>query len=247
MKLVPVIMMSGLVAMSSGAYGQELGSFAELEAILTDQIQSENFEGISLQGGTSIDVPNPLNSVTILQLPWNWDIQAGVTYESPTRLEMHAGFSGGDENVYLRAYDGVEIRFDVGQVAFGLNLMSFASGTAYTIELFDRNDVLIETIIRPSDAGATFFGYQAPTVGISRAVFTHPTLNFMIIDNVSFGMDFIACPADVNEDGTQNFFDVSAFLSFFNEEDDRADFNDDGQFNFFDVSGFLSAFAVACP
>mgnify|MGYP000054436159 CR=1 FL=1 len=241
MKSLSIIMLSSALY-GSPAFGQELGSLAELEAILTDQIQSENFEGISLQGGTSIDVPNPLNSVTILQLPWNFDIQPGVTYESPTHLDMHAGFNGGDENVYLRAYEGVEIRFDVGQVAFGLN-----SGGANIIQVYGRDDELIEQIVQGPDTWSGFFGYQAPTQGITRVVILNPSLDFITLDNVSFGLDFIACPADVNEDGAQNFFDVSAFLNFFSEEDDRADFNDDGQFDFFDVSGFLTAFTVACP
>ena len=195
-----------------------------------------------MQSGTTIEVPNPLNSVTILQLPWNWDIQTGVTYESPTNLEMHAGFNGGDENVFLRSYDGVEIRFDVAQVAIGLN-----SGGANIIEVYGRDDELIEEIIQAPDAWSGFFGYQAPTQGISRIVISNSTLDFLTLDDVTFGMDFIACPADINDDGAHNFFDVSAFLGFFINEDDRADFNDDGQFNFFDVSGFLTAFTIACP
>jgi len=235
-------MACAVVAMSSVAFGQEVGSLAELEVILDDQIVIENFEGISLHGGSSIDVPNPLNSVTILQLPWDFGLEEGVTYESPSHLTMYAGFNGGDENILLRSYDGVEIRFDVGQVAFGLN-----AGGANIIRVFGRDDDLIEELIQAPDSWSGFFGYQAPAQGISRVEISNPSLDFITLDNVTFGMDFIACPADVNEDGTQNFFDVSAFLSFFTAEDDRADFNDDGQFNFFDVSGFLNAFTVACP
>lgn len=246
MKLLPILVCAVLVFACS-ASAQEITSFSQLESILGDQILIENFEGISLQGGSSIDVPNPLNSVTILMLPWSWDIQEGVTYESQTQLTMHAGFNGGDENVFLRSYDGVEVRFDVGQVAFGMNLLGFVSGDVYTIDVYNRNDELIEQVIQPSDTASGFFGFQAPTVGISRVEISHPDLPFISLDNVAFGMDFVACPADLNNDGTQNFFDISAFLSFFNDEDDRADFNDDGQFNFFDVSAFLNAFTIACP
>jgi hypothetical protein len=57
----------------------------------------------------------------------------------------------------------------------------------------------------------------------------------------------IACPADLNGDGSLNFFDVSAFLSAFATQDPAADFTGDGSFNFFDVSAFLSAFAAGCP
>jgi hypothetical protein len=55
------------------------------------------------------------------------------------------------------------------------------------------------------------------------------------------------CAADLNNDGSLNFFDVSAFLSAFAAQDPAADFTNDGAFNFFDVSAFLSAFAVGCP
>ncbi len=55
------------------------------------------------------------------------------------------------------------------------------------------------------------------------------------------------CPPDINDDGTLNFFDISAFLTAFNAQDPVADFNDDGTFNFFDISAFLSAFSAGCP
>lgn len=48
------------------------------------------------------------------------------------------------------------------------------------------------------------------------------------------------CPADLNGDGSLNFFDISTFLG------DLPDFNNDGRFNFFDISAFLSAFAAGC-
>jgi autotransporter family porin len=55
------------------------------------------------------------------------------------------------------------------------------------------------------------------------------------------------CPPDINDDGTLNFFDISAFLTAFNAQDPVADFNGDGTFNFFDISAFLSAFSAGCP
>lgn len=56
-----------------------------------------------------------------------------------------------------------------------------------------------------------------------------------------------ACPADLNNDGNLDFFDVSAFLSAFTAQNPIADFTYDGLFNFFDVSAFLSAFSAGCP
>jgi hypothetical protein len=59
--------------------------------------------------------------------------------------------------------------------------------------------------------------------------------------------DDLPCPADLNDDGELNFFDVSAFLTAYQAMDPVADFNDDGEFNFFDVSAFLVAYQQGCP
>ncbi|MEX0876692.1 MAG: S8 family serine peptidase [Phycisphaerales bacterium] len=56
-----------------------------------------------------------------------------------------------------------------------------------------------------------------------------------------------ACPADLNDDGLLDFFDISAFLAAFSDQDPAADFNDDGLIDFFDISGFLNAFNAGCP
>lgn len=55
------------------------------------------------------------------------------------------------------------------------------------------------------------------------------------------------CPADLTGDGNLDFFDVSAFLSAFSNQDAAGDFNGDGSYDFFDVSAFLSAFSAGCP
>jgi hypothetical protein len=71
------------------------------------------------------------------------------------------------------------------------------------------------------------------------------------VDSVAITPEFVvevpSCPQDINEDGTLNFFDISAFLSAFSALDPVADFNNDGTFNFFDISTFLSAFSAGCP
>ena len=55
------------------------------------------------------------------------------------------------------------------------------------------------------------------------------------------------CQPDITGDGTLDFFDVSAFLAAFTNEDPIADFTDDGSFDFFDISAFLNAFSEGCP
>lgn len=56
-----------------------------------------------------------------------------------------------------------------------------------------------------------------------------------------------SCAADMNGDGNLDFFDVSAFLTAFTNQDASADFTNDGHFDFFDVSAFLGAFSAGCP
>ncbi|MCL4222443.1 MAG: hypothetical protein KJZ65_13850 [Phycisphaerales bacterium] len=57
----------------------------------------------------------------------------------------------------------------------------------------------------------------------------------------------VTCEADLNDDGSLDFFDVQAFLSAFAAQDPQADFVADGTFDFFDVQAFLAAFAAGCP
>jgi len=51
---------------------------------------------------------------------------------------------------------------------------------------------------------------------------------------------------DFNNDGTLDFFDISAFLTLFSNNDPQADITNDNQFDFFDISAFLSAFSSGC-
>ena len=53
--------------------------------------------------------------------------------------------------------------------------------------------------------------------------------------------------ADLDQSGTLDFFDVSAFLGAYTTNDPSADFTGDGAFDFFDVSAFLSAYNAGCP
>jgi len=63
----------------------------------------------------------------------------------------------------------------------------------------------------------------------------------------SFPINVLECVPDLNNDGSLNFLDVSAFLAAFGAQDPLADFTNDGSFNFLDVSAFLGAFGAGCP
>lgn len=55
------------------------------------------------------------------------------------------------------------------------------------------------------------------------------------------------CEADLNNDGSLDFFDVSAFIGAYAAQDPIADFNGDRSFDFFDVSAFIGAYSSGCP
>ncbi|MBX3322948.1 MAG: hypothetical protein KF757_08155 [Phycisphaeraceae bacterium] len=55
------------------------------------------------------------------------------------------------------------------------------------------------------------------------------------------------CLADINGDGTLDFFDVQLFLSLYAAGNFAADFTGDGTLDFFDVQAFLNLYAAGCP
>lgn len=64
----------------------------------------------------------------------------------------------------------------------------------------------------------------------------------------SVGLTIIeVCAADLNDDDSLDFFDLSAFLNFYATGDFLADFTADGLLDFFDVQHFLNNYAAGCP
>lgn len=55
------------------------------------------------------------------------------------------------------------------------------------------------------------------------------------------------CQADLNDDGSLDFFDISGFLVAYSNSESAADFNGDGSYDFFDISAFLTAYSAGCP
>jgi glucose/arabinose dehydrogenase len=54
------------------------------------------------------------------------------------------------------------------------------------------------------------------------------------------------CPADVNADGTVDFFDYLDFVQNFAGENPGADYNADGTLDFFDYLDFVADFSITC-
>jgi FG-GAP repeat protein len=146
---------------------------------------------------------------------------------------------GGDEF-------GWSIAIDNNIIAVGTNSNESNSGSAY---LFDANTGAQITKLISSDAAA------GDKFGVSIAIENGIVVvgSYKDDDNGSdSGSAYMftvptPCPADINSDGTLNFFDVSAFITALANNDPIADFTNDGRWNFFDVSAFLQAFAAGCP
>ncbi len=72
---------------------------------------------------------------------------------------------------------------------------------------------------------------------------------FEVIQNDGGVTAFITppeCAVDLVFDGILNFYDIAAFIRFFQEGHPVADFNHDGVFDFFDISAFVVAFSRGC-
>lgn len=240
MKHQTTLITLAILTTTATATAQQITSRAALEPILDDNILLEDFESLSLHSGSNFEVPNPLNQTTAADFTFSFDILPGINYESPTALYLYAAFLGGDDDVYLRAQTALTLTFDQPQIAAGFDL--YAANA--TITVYARDNSILDQFTFTSN---TFFGYQAPTQGIASITITGATTPYTGVNNVAYGAQFTPCPADLTNDGVHDFFDVSLFLTYFAEEDDRADYTDDGNFDFFDVSLFLTAFTVACP
>ncbi len=125
------------------------------------------------------------------------------------------------------------------------------TGAAYRFELLDDGSLFSFEKLIASDANEDAFLGQSVVFGINGSVFSGAPDNNTNFPNAGGVYVYDGapplCPADLNNDGALNFFDVSAFLTAYQSQDPIADFNNDGVFNFFDVSAFLVAFNAGCP
>jgi len=176
------------------------------------------------------------------------------THQSPTAGQQACIFTRDDQNPVqllgtLPGYDttegldvndsGMIVGFSFDGTFSGLQPHAWAwvDGTMYDLnDLLDDHsefDVLLRATGVNNDGDIVGFGF---------------------LQNGSFGAFLIEgfappseCLADLNGDGTLNFFDVSAFLNAYNAQDPIADFDGNGTWNFFDVSAFLNAYNAGCP
>ena len=110
------------------------------------------------------------------------------------------------------------------------------SGSAY---LFDASTGTQIVKLRPSDGGPS--EYFGSSVAIENGFAVGGSILFGPGSAYVFSVPTPPCPADLNDDGAIDFFDISQFLT------DQIDWNEDTVFDFFDISGYLTAYSTGCP
>ncbi len=124
-------------------------------------------------------------------------------------------------------------------------------GGTISFTAYDENGVEIGTL-SGNHADGSFFGTTdedrfygvTHAEGISEIWITNSS-GGIEVDHLQYVVGDV-CRADLNQDGTLDFFDVQAFLNAFSSQQSIADFNNDTLFNFFDVQAFLSEFSAGC-
>lgn len=141
---------------------------------------------------------------------------------------------------------GMEVDNGDGTWTYQIDTMDAAAGTGEEdrFAIYGAPDINGDIVY----AGGFFFGGFACTGGLiadGGLGYTPPSMFQFVLYGPSTGN--LCGPADLNNDGMLDFFDVSLFLQAYNTMGAAADFNNDGMFDFFDVSLFLQAFNAGCP
>ena len=188
---------------------------------------------------------------------FSWAQNTGTTVEvagSTHAASMAAGDSLESQDVPLTQFGFVPsfVRFDA---------WSDGSAGADDTILVEAKDIVGNWVTLGTVAGDTLstspatVEFETPlttwAIDFFRVRLTSAGNDPILIDDVYVGPDELTqmcSAADFAEPfGALNFFDVSAFLTAFGNQDPAADINNDGAFNFLDVSSFLSTFGQGCP
>ncbi|MFG0247088.1 MAG: GC-type dockerin domain-anchored protein [Phycisphaerales bacterium JB052] len=259
-----VLIASSMLACAAGAQGSVLtfmidglGNFNLLPQAYGDRVVAIDDGDFHYDEQGEGFTPNVVTSYTdsIGQTPAYWSTGYGDLVD--VYFEDADGIGSGE--IVLTADYGYEV------VLYGFDAAAYSSAFASdpTIDavrvmgcastpLFEELDAVISETTR-----TTYDFSSAPLQARElRIQFESGNLGNLsddiCLDNIRFGQVAvdpvaIACPSDYAAPICElNFFDVSAFLSLYNNADPMADLNGDGDYNFFDVSMFLSEYAAGC-
>jgi hypothetical protein len=117
------------------------------------------------------------------------------------------------------------------------------AGSVYLFDISQpSNPVETAKLIASDGAPGDLFGFSVALSGTTAIVGAFADDDAGIWTGSAYLFSTERSIADLNNDGTLDFFDISIFLTAFNNQDPLADFNGDGLFDFFDVAAFIIAF-----
>lgn len=131
----------------------------------------------------------------------------------------------------------LEVVMPTGQVIYGNNIINGQSTFSETKDAINN----VEMVMLPAALDGDY------TVRVRGTAVNQGPQGYALVITGAIGETAGVCSADLTGDGMLDFFDVSAFLTAYNAQDDAADFNGDGNWDFFDVSAYLTAFNAGCP
>ena len=203
-------------------------------------------------GSDDIMLPSVTDDITgVIQLSLGEVLPPSIS--APT-IDIHANLTPIRDDVGVMNTSGMLTIHPTGTLRINARANALSSSINHTGDL----DILGSISITPLKAYEPQIGDSFTIATVSGTIGALPTqatdatgsgttYSVSAVDGDVVVTVIAGCPADLNMDGTINFFDVSAFLTAFNSMDPIADFNDDGLFNFFDVSAFLVAYIAGCP
>lgn len=131
----------------------------------------------------------------------------------------------------------LEVVMPTGQVILGNNIVNGQSTFGGSTDSINN----VEMVMLPAAIDGDY------TVRVKGTAVNQGPQGYALVITGAVSETAAVCAADLTGDGLLDFFDVSAFLTAFNAQDDVADFNNDGAWDFFDVSAYLTAFNEGCP
>ncbi len=255
-----VYMLSGgnlyIYDMSNPAIPELIGSAENLEGAMRMEVEGSRVYAGWSSGLTILDATDPETPVVLNTLPYSltggitsMQVRDGIVYvcrqgdgfrtidvtdaQNPVVLDPQFWFAGPQINA--------NIELD-GDVAFISQSVVRSDGSEYD-EYFGVVDISDPSNLVRINHVVTDSRLRRGTIALQSG-FAYLAGQELMVHDIS---NLCACPADFTGDGVLDFFDVSMFLSAYNDADPIADFNADGMYDFFDVSAFISAYQAGCP
>lgn len=212
---------------------------AELDSLFGSGTYSFNVDGLVVPLVLAGDVYPPVPLLTLTGGSWDNGIYViAPDQELTITTSAYADYGTHVEDAIWLGFFGPNFEYDALQFASS-EPTNFATVTIPAGSLLPGTGYDV-------DAGfVALTGFSDSIPGMPNALavagYEQATNLFVLVSGSTL------CPADLNNDGLLDFFDVQAFLNAYASHDPSADFNDDGLFDFFDVQTFLNLYSAGCP